>query len=74
MTHNELCNIEATMQRAVNAAKTFAEGPDRRRLDAGMQLLAEIRHAGMFLCCDDGSTPEMRGDAIERLIAAIRSA
>lgn len=70
MTHNELCNIETVMQRAVNAAKQFASGPDVRQLNAGMYLLAEVRNAGMFLC-DPGTSRELQMDVLETLVCAI---
>jgi len=70
MNHNELCNIETVMQRAVNAAKQFASGPDVRQLNAGMYLLAEVRNAGMFLC-DPNTTEELRKDILDTLVCAI---
>ena len=70
MTHDELCKIEWTMGRAINAAKTFASGTDRHQMDAGMRLLAEVRNAGMFLC-DPATSPELRAEVIETLVSAI---
>lgn len=70
MTHNELCNIETVMQRAVNAAKQFASGPDVRQLNEGMRLIEEVRHAGMFLC-DPATSRVVKDEILARLASAI---
>lgn len=63
---NELCTIEHIAQRAATAAKTFASFSDAARLDEGLHLLAEVRHAGRTLC-DPQVSEESKAHALERL-------
>jgi hypothetical protein len=72
MTHNELCNIETTATRAIQAMKTFGSSQDKRQLDAALVILAKVRHAGMFLC-DINTSPELRVEVIETLVSFIQN-
>lgn len=55
VTYNELCNVENTMQRAVHAARYFAGQQDMIHMQHGMNIVANVRNAGMYLLDDTDS-------------------
>jgi len=67
VTHRNLCDIEYTMQRAVNAAYVFASAGEREEMREGMRIIAEVRHAGVFLL-DDSTEDDMKKEVVSDLI------
>lgn len=73
MNYNDFLYTERIAQRAVNAAKTFADKADAKALDQITFLMAELRHAASTLCADwdKSATQEEitfgRQKALERL-------
>ena len=65
MTNSELCHIEWTMKKAVEAAKVFASPTSTYQLEKGLYLLSELRQAGSQL--NSGITAEERKEVLERL-------
>lgn len=68
-TFNELTVIEHALGRTVRSLRQMGIDADAgNRLANAEYIMAEVRHAGMWLC-DPACTPEMRQQALDRLAA-----
>jgi len=72
MTFDQFVQLERVANRAINAAKVFADNADKKQLNELSSVIAEIRHAAMMLC--DRTLPDSeRQDATLRLCSLFTS-
>ncbi len=68
MVYEEFHKIERVAERAIRAAKVFADGEDTRSLRELSWLIVELRHASLTLS-DPGVSKGTREEAINRLVS-----
>jgi hypothetical protein len=62
MTYDQFLAAERTQERAINAARAFANSADVIHLKQAAYILQTMRHASLVLC-DPRSTKDERDDA-----------
>lgn len=65
MTHEDFCRIELTANKAMKAIGQFADRATRADLNRAAYILAECRHAALYLT---DPSDEFREQAAKRLI------
>lgn len=66
MNHPDLCRVETLTRYAFKSVKIFADKEDTKVLEQAEYILANVRHAALFLC-DPATKPEQRQQALDRL-------
>lgn len=70
MNHVEFCRVERLQRMAFKTAKIFANSDDAKVLAQAEDILANVRHAALFLC-DPATKSEQRQHAINRLVVEL---
>lgn len=70
MSYDEICEVERTITRAVNAVSNFADTETKRELHNALRIIANVRHTAMFLC--DNPSLEVEKEVTKQLIRFIK--
>lgn len=70
MNHPDFCRVETLTRYAFKSVRYFADKNDTKVLAQAEVILANVRHAALFLC-DPATKPEQRQQAIDRLVVEL---
>lgn len=73
MNHADFCRVETLTRYAFKSVRYFADKNDTKVLAQAEVILANVRHAALFLGPDPGllATKEQRQQAIDRLVVEL---